>query len=365
VRRLFDYYRQFEELTPEEVSAQLLARRDEERAKAVTEVPLLDLASAAWPGPPHPDAVNAATFALRRALNAYPDPAPLRAAVAARHGVEPEQVASGHGAGELLRAALAAVAAGGEVAVAWPAWGPLARLVHEAGAMPVPVALDAGGAPDADALLAAVGPETRAVALCTPNDPTGAAMAPEALRRLASELPEPLWLLVDAALAAFGPGDPAELLATRERVLVVHSAAKAHALAGLRVGYALGPADPVVERLSPVHGIAAPAQAALIWAVESDAGAATASARASEAAAEREHLAAALEGTPLHFPAGHGHLVWLGSSAHDGRTLATHLATRRITVMPGTAWGDEGHVRVTLRGRAATDRLVAALRELE
>jgi histidinol-phosphate/aromatic aminotransferase/cobyric acid decarboxylase-like protein len=120
----------------------------------------------------------------------------------------------------------------------------------------------------------------------------------------------------------------------------------------------------VLDRLSPVNAIAAPAQAALAWTVESDAGAATAAARAAEAAAWREHLAAALDGTPFHFPAGHGHLVWLGSRAHDGRAIATHLATRRITVMPGTAWGDDAHVRVTLRGAAATDRLVAALREL-
>ena len=57
----------------------------------------------------------------------------------------------GHGAGELLRAALHALA-DDEVAVAWPGWGPLPALVSEAGATPVPVALEAllggaGGAP--------------------------------------------------------------------------------------------------------------------------------------------------------------------------------------------------------------------------
>ena len=44
--------------------------------------------------------------------------------------------------------------------------------------------------------------------------------------------------------------------------------------------------------------------------------------------------------------------------------LAEALAARRIYVAPGTAWGDEHHVRITLRDAAATDRLVAALREL-
>jgi histidinol-phosphate aminotransferase len=357
-----DYYRQFRELSPDEVSADLRARRDAERASAVSEVPLLDLSSAAWPGPPHPDAVNAATFALRRALNAYPDGAPVREAITARHGFPTDRVVAGAGAGELLRAAVATIARGGEVAVAWPGWGPLPRLVHEAGGRPGPVALADDGAADTGALVAAVGPDTRAVALCTPNDPTGAAVAPDALERLARELPERVWLLVDAALAAFGPDDPTPLVDARERILVVHSASKAHALAGIRAGYAIGPAGPLLEGLAPVEGLAAPAQAALTWAVEH--GDAAAGRRRAHAAAERERLAGALAGTPFSFPAGHGHLVWLRSSAHDGRTIAGHLAARRIAVLAGTAWGDESHVRVALRDAAATERLVAALGEL-
>jgi histidinol-phosphate aminotransferase len=358
VRRLFDYYRQFDELSPEEVSAQLRSRRDAERASAVTEVPVLDLSSAAWAGPPHPDAVNAATFALRRALNAYPDPAPLLGSIAAAHDVTPDRVAVGHGAGELLRAALGAVAAGGSVAVAWPGWGPLPRLVHEAGGTPVPVPFDA------DALLAACDATTRAVVLCSPNDPTGETLAQDALARLARSLPEPVWLIVDAALAAFAPGDPTALLALRERVVVVHSASKAHALAGLRAGYALGAPGPLLDRLAPVHGIAAPAQAALAWAVESDAAPLASARRVALARAQRERLRAALAGTPLEFADGDGPLLWLGSRGHDGRAIASHLATHRITVMPGAAWGDEAHVRITLRDDAATDRLASALRDL-
>lgn len=56
--------------------------------------------------------------------------------------------------------------------------------------------------------------------------------------------------------------------------------------------------------------------------------------------------------------------MWLGSSRHDGRTIAGHLASRRIAVLPGAAWGDEAHVRIALRDAPATERLVAALREL-
>ena len=96
MRRFRDYYRQFEELPPEELSRELRARRDEERRRALSRSDALDLSGTTWHEPPHPEAVNAATFALRRALNAYPDAhaGALRAAVAERHGVAPERVAN-------------------------------------------------------------------------------------------------------------------------------------------------------------------------------------------------------------------------------------------------------------------------------
>jgi histidinol-phosphate aminotransferase len=347
IRRLRDYYRQFEELSPEEISRELIERRHAERAQALTELPPLDLASPAWHEPPDAEAVNAATYALRRAVNAYPDPGPLRAAIAERHGVDAAQVGVGHGAGELLRAALRAL--DGEVSVAWPAWGYLPRLVDEAGCTPVAVE------PDVDALAAA---GAQAVVVCSPNDPTGELLD---VRALAERLREATWLIVDAALAEFGPDDDpvADLLGARERVLVVRSFSKAHAMAGFRAGYAVG-AD--AGRLTPVAGVSAPAQAAMLWAL-SEGGRVVARRRAA-AARERERLAAALEGTPFSFPAGHGPLVWLASAEHDGAAIAAGLAAQRIYVTPGSAWGDERHVRVALRGGAATDRLTAALRDL-
>ena len=366
IRRLREYYRQFEELSPDEISHELRERRDAERASALAEVPALDLTTPAWHEPPDAEAVNAATYALRRSVNAYPDDGPLRDALAARHGVVPDQVAPGHGAGELLHAAFRAIGTGGQVAVAWPAWGPLPRLVHEAGGVPVPVPLTPAGAADADALGAAVGRETTAVALCTPNDPTGATVPHADLLALAGRLDERVWLVVDAALAEFAPGDErssvARLLAARERVLVVRSFSKAHAMAGFRAGCALANDEELIERLSPAGGVSAPAQAAMLWAVR-DGGALVARRRAA-AARERERLAAALAGTPFSFPAGHGHLIWLTSSAQEGADVARHLAGSRIYVTPGTAWGDDLHVRVALRDGAATDRLAAALREL-
>jgi histidinol-phosphate/aromatic aminotransferase/cobyric acid decarboxylase-like protein len=355
MRRFLDYYRQFEELSPEEISRELRERRDAERAAALAEVPVLDLASPSWHEPPHPEIVNAATFALRRAVNAYPDPAPLREALAARHGVDAAQVAPGHGAGELLRAALRAVAPpGGAVVIAWPGWAVLPRLAAEAGAEPRPVAASA------DAILDAA-PGAAAVVVASPNDPSGA-LAP--LDDLARDLAPETWLIVDAALADFAPEDAtARVLAARERAIVVRSFSKAQAMAGFRAGYALVPEPELADRLAPLAGVSAPAQAAMLWAV-GEQGEQVVARRRALAAGQRERLAAALESTPFSFPAGHGHLAWLSSREHDGRTLAAHLAAQRITVASGSAWGDTAHVRLSLRHDAATDRLAAALAEL-
>jgi histidinol-phosphate/aromatic aminotransferase/cobyric acid decarboxylase-like protein len=364
VKRFLDYYRQFEELPPDELSRQLRDQADERRARALAQVDPLDLTATTWHEPPHPETVNAATFALRRALNNHPDPESraLREALAARHGVEPDRVVVGHGAGELLRSAChALLAGGGELLVAWPGWHALPRLAERAGGRPVPVALGADGAPDLAALEAAVTPATRAIALCSPNDPTGAALATDELREFLAHLPERVTVLLDEALAEFRePGEDAVgLLGEAPNLLIVRSFSKAHALAGLRAGYALSGARDWSE-LAPTQGISAPAQAAALWAAESGEGVV---ARRREAAARaRERLAAALAHAPVTITPGWAPFAWIAAEDLGARELAARLAAAKVYVAPGAAWGDEGHIRAALRGPDAVDRLADALR---
>jgi histidinol-phosphate/aromatic aminotransferase/cobyric acid decarboxylase-like protein len=320
MKRLFGYYRQFDELSPEEVSRELLERRDEERRRHPVGQPPLDLSGAALHVAPHAEAINAATFALRRAVNAYPDASRLREAIAASHRIAPSRVMIGHGAGELLRAALRAVASE-TVEIAWPGWGLLPQLVSEVGATPVPVSEASG---------------TRTAVVCRPNDPTGA--VPEVS-------PGSHWLILDEALAGFAELDVVD----HPRVIQVRSFSKLHALAGLRIGYAIVPEGG--PSLEPVLGVGAPALAAALWAVES--GADAAARRVAQVGAQRARLAAEFPVAP-----GVGPYAWLELP------VAEELAARRIYVAPGAAWGDERHVRVTLGDAAATDRLLAALRDL-
>jgi histidinol-phosphate/aromatic aminotransferase/cobyric acid decarboxylase-like protein len=317
MKRLFGYYRQFDELSPEEVSRELLERRDEERRRHPVGQPPLDLSGAALHVAPHAEAINAATFALRRAVNGYADASRLREAIAASHAIDASRVMIGHGAGELLRAALRAVATTGPVEIVWPGWGLLPQLVSEAGATPVPVSAPSG---------------TRAAVLCRPNDPTG--FVPEVS-------PGSAWLILDEALAGFAELDVID----HPRVIQVRSFSKVHALAGLRIGYAIVPEGG--PDLSPVLGVGAPALAAALWAVEN--GADAAARRVAQADAQRARLAAEFPVAP-----GVGPYAWLALP------VAEELAARRIYVAPGSAWGDEQHVRVTLSDATSTDRLLAA-----
>jgi len=358
MRRFREYYRQFEAMPPEVVSQELRARRDEERRRALSRVDPLDLSGTAWHEPPHPDAVNAATFALRRALNAYPDAsaAPLREALAERHGTAPEQVALGHGAGELLRSACALLLPdGGDALVGWPGWQPLPQLVEAAGGRALPVA------PAPGEVLERAGADTRAVLLTSPADPTGAVLSRSAVRDICAGLPKAVTVVVDEALGEFGPGgeDAAGLVRELPNLLVVRSFSKAHAMAGLRAGAALGPPE-LVGRLAPSGGIGAPGQAAALWAL-SERGRELAAGRRAAAAAAHERLAAALAGSPLSALPATVPFAWLSSDAEDGPAIAARLASAQVFVAPGRLWGDERHVRAALRGPAAIDRLAAAL----
>jgi histidinol-phosphate aminotransferase len=362
-----DYYKQFQELSPEEVSEDFRRQAEERRSRELAVIRTLDLTATTWWQPPHPEVVNAATFALRRAMNVYPDPgaSTAREALAARLGVEPPQVVVGHGAGELLQLCLDVLLHdGGSVVVPWPSWPVLPAMVDRAGGRPVQVPLAPDQAIDLAAVHAAVDADTRAVIVCTPNDPTGMALDASSLDALARALPERCWLLVDEALAEFRDEGPVTGLAREcPNVICFRSFSKAHAMAGFRVGYAVGPSgsERLLANLAPVQGVNAPAQDGVSWALEE--GEPLVERRRAAARRERDRLAEALRDTTLSFSPSQAPFVWLRSSEHPGTRIHNHLSAREIQVMPGRSWGDEDHVRIQLRDPATTSRLADALLE--
>ncbi|MGH9523090.1 MAG: aminotransferase class I/II-fold pyridoxal phosphate-dependent enzyme [Terriglobales bacterium] len=101
----------------------------------------------------------------------------------------------------------------------------------------------------------AVNPRTKLIAICNPNNPTGAVMSAETMREICERAAEVgAWVLADEVYR--GAEFDGELSATRwgryDRVLCTGGLSKAYALPGLRTGWIVGPAD-MVERLWGVH----------------------------------------------------------------------------------------------------------------
>ena len=117
------------------------------------------------------EAVQAAT-----ALNRYPDASAtrLRERLAERFGVDVDSVHIGAGSVSILaQLVLATSGPGDEVVYAWRSFEAYPWLVVVAGATAVQVPLTADARHDLDAMAAAITDRTRAVIVCSPNNPTG------------------------------------------------------------------------------------------------------------------------------------------------------------------------------------------------
>jgi histidinol-phosphate aminotransferase len=198
--------------------------------------------------PPAPGVVEAVAAAARTA-NYYPSTTPrLRAQLAALHGVTPESIVLGAGAGEVIDATIRAFAAADdEVIVPAPTWPVYQRRIAAVVGRPREVSLCVRRGVyhyDAERFLHALTSRTKLIIVCSPNNPTGNVIPAGDLARLAeSGCP----LLVDSAYDDYAVGPDrldlraaGRLVSAFGNVIVARTFSKAYSLAGLRVGYLLG-----------------------------------------------------------------------------------------------------------------------------
>jgi hypothetical protein len=178
----------------------------------------------------------------------------LRSAVARLHpGAGPENVTVANGTAEAnFIAAWRLVEPGDEVVMVLPNYMQLWGVLRAFGATLVPVRLreEAGWALDGDELRQAVGPRTKLVAVCNPNNPTGAILS-EAERKdiVAAARRHGAWILVDEVYrgAERDGQETATLWGSYDRLLVTGGLSKAYGLPGLRIGWVVGPAATAAE----------------------------------------------------------------------------------------------------------------------
>jgi histidinol-phosphate aminotransferase len=174
-------------------------------------------------------------------LRRYPDARPLEEAISRRLGVAPEQVVVTAGGDEALdRIVRTFVARGAHVLLPVPTFEMVERYLKLAEAEVEEVEWPDGPFPR-DAIVARVRPDTAAIVVVSPNNPTGAVASVADLEALARAAPHAL-LIVDLAYSEFAGEDLTPVALALENALIVRTFSKAFGLAGLRVGYVAGAA---------------------------------------------------------------------------------------------------------------------------
>jgi histidinol-phosphate aminotransferase len=167
----------------------------------------------------------------------------LKQVLAQKHGVGIENITTGCGSDDLIDSAFRAFCEPGD-RIAWPSptFGVIATFARMNAASQTPIASGPKFDVDIDGLIAA---RAQVTYVCSPNNPTGNVVSADQIGKLDRDL-EGL-LLLDEAYADFGNADYAAFAADSARTVSLRTLSKAHGLAGLRVGYAIGPAEWILE----------------------------------------------------------------------------------------------------------------------
>ncbi|HEU4449149.1 MAG TPA: histidinol-phosphate transaminase [Gaiellaceae bacterium] len=218
----------------------------------------------------------AAAEALERGipeLNRYPDGGAYRLVtrLAEKHGVEPGSIAVAAGADAVVNyLSLAVLDPGDEVVCGWPSFPSYVLDALKMGAVPVRVPLTEHRY-DVERILAAVTERTRIAYLCNPNNPTGTMIAREEVDSFLARVPERVLTVLDEAYFEYvdEPGYPdgvEEHVKAGRNVLVLRTFSKIYGLAGLRIGYGVGPRQVVdaIKKVRNAFDVTQPAQDAAV-----------------------------------------------------------------------------------------------------
>ncbi|MDN4988786.1 histidinol-phosphate transaminase [Bradyrhizobium sp. WYCCWR 13022] len=310
---------------------------------------------------PSSRALEAIREAAADTLRLYPDPqaTALRATLAAYHGVSPEQVFVGNGSDEVLAHAFVALLKHDAPLLFpditysfYPVYCRLFGIAHET------VPLD-------QAMRIRVADYRRpagAIIIPNPNAPTGIALPRAEIITLLEEHPD-VPVVVDEAYVDFGAETAIPLVASHRNLLVVQTMSKSRALAGLRVGYAIGDAD-LIDALTRVkdsfnsYPLGRPAQAGAIASLEDEAYFQQSRLRVIEG---RERLTRGLKGAGFEVLPSLANFVFARHPAHRGAALAAALREQAVIVRHFSAPRISDYLRITVGTDEQIDPMLSAL----
>ncbi|MFZ0287146.1 MAG: histidinol-phosphate transaminase [Terriglobales bacterium] len=327
------------------------------QAQRESRVNCIKMASNENPWGPSPKAV-AAMQAVLSDCNFYPDndAGDLRDALAKRHGVHRDQIVLTAGSTSLLGIIARTLLSPG-----------LNAVTSERSFIVYPIATQAAGGQliqvpmhrdtfDLDALAAAVDGNTRIIYLSNPNNPTGTLVAAAELDHFLDKLPEHVVVILDEAYYDFAHyfavqrrveySRSLQYANEGRRVVVLRTFSKAHGLAGVRVGYGIGPADLMsyFARVRTTFSVSAPAQAAALAALDDEAHVHRALVNNAEQA---ERLTESLRELGYEVVPTWANFLYC-ELGEDVAAVAKRLQAEGVIIRPLGPWGAPTAIRITI-----------------
>lgn len=334
------------------------------RERGLTDI--IKLASNENPLGPSPKAILAALRGLVDA-HRYPDGAgfKLRKAIAEFHDVSIDEVVHGNGSNEIIELIVRTfMTPEHHMVFGSPAFSmyPVVATAHNVSFTKVPTSSDL--VHDLGGMLAAVRPNTKVIIIDNPNNPTGTYLSQNQLADFLSRLPREIVVILDEAYFEFATAsdypDGLRLRAHHPRVLVLRTFSKAYGLAGLRVGYGIGPSELVnyLHRLRAPFNVSLPSQEAAVAAL-------TDTAHLAETVklnrVERERLESSLRRLARRVYPSQANFV-LADFGRNAAELYEALLNQGVIVRPIP--GLDTFLRVSVGVAHENDRLVRALEQV-
>jgi histidinol-phosphate aminotransferase len=312
---------------------------------------VVKLASNEGPYGPFPEALEA----LRREideLNRYPDGGGyrLRAALAERHDVRFEEVAHGAGSDGIVDyLSQLALDPGDEVVCGWPSFPSYVIDAKKLGGVARTVPLR-DHRYDLEAMLDAIGPKTKLVYVCHPNNPTGTMNTRAELDAFLDRVPEHVLTVLDQAYYEYIDDpeyvDGLEYLKAGRKVVVLRTFSKIYGLAGLRVGYALGPESLVtsIGKVRRAFDVSSMAQVAALASLDAPGELARRRRENAQGLVQLDRIMRAHELEP---PKSVANFLF-AEVGDDSRPLFEQLLREGVIVRPTGGFGAPGAIRVTV-----------------
>ena len=292
-------------------------------------------------------------------INRYPDPftSALTAALAEKYSVPIEQIATGTGSVGVCQQIVQAVAgAGDEVIYAWRSFEAYPIITTIAGATNIQIPLTATGQHDLVAMLESITSKTRVIFICTPNNPTGGIVTQPQIDAFLAKVPEDILVVIDEAYVEFNRDalaiDGMATMKAHSNVGVLRTFSKAYGLAGLRVGYFIGPEHiaEAVRKTAVPFGVSNIAQVAAVSSLQHEA---ELFEIVDKVVTERIWFEAELRKIGFELPASQANFIWLPLGDRTDE-FALRSAGIAVSVRPFPGEG----VRISIGERDALERII-------